>query len=218
MRTRVKICGLTRAEDVAVAVACGADALGLIFFPPSARAVDVDQAASLADSVPALVDLVGVFVDPNEKEVSEVLDRVPLTLLQFHGNETPEQCETYGVPYMKAVRMQDGVDLEALSDQHPNARAFLLDTYHPESVGGTGAAFDWTRARIALNAPVILAGGLAADNVGEALTQSGAWAVDVSTGVESEPGKKSAVKIVEFCRAVRSWDTLGTDSKVGEDA
>ena len=218
MRTRVKICGLTRAEDAAVAVACGADALGLIFFPQSTRAVDVDQAASLAASVPALVDLVGVFVDPNETEVSAVLDRVPITLLQFHGNETREQCETYGVPYMKAVRMRDGVDLEALSDQHPNARAFLLDTYHPESVGGTGAAFDWTRARIALNAPVILAGGLAADNVGEALTQSGAWAVDVSTGVESEPGKKSAVKIVEFCRAVRAWDTQGTDSKVGEDA
>lgn len=218
MRTRVKICGLTRAEDAAVAIACGADALGLIFFPPSPRAVDLNQAASLAASIPALVNLVGVFVDPSETEVAEVLDRVPLTLLQFHGNETREQCETYGMPYIKAVRMRDGVELKTLSDQHPNARAFLLDTYHPKAVGGTGAAFDWTRARIALNAPVILAGGLAADNVGEALTQSGAWAVDVSTGVESEPGRKSAVKIVEFCRAVRAWDTRGAAPTVGGDA
>ncbi len=218
MRTRVKICGLTRAEDAAVAIACGADALGLIFFPSSPRAVDLDQAASLASAVPALVDLVGVFVDPSEIEVSEVLNRVPLTLLQFHGNETPEQCETYGLPYIKAVRMRDGVDLESLGDQHPNAQAFLLDTYHPGAVGGTGAAFDWTRARIALSAPVIVAGGLAAHNVGEALTQSGAWAVDVSTGVESELGKKSAVKIVEFCRAVRAWDTEGADSTAGGHA
>ncbi|HAF74199.1 MAG TPA: N-(5'-phosphoribosyl)anthranilate isomerase, partial [Gammaproteobacteria bacterium] len=162
MRTRVKICGLSRAEDAAVAIACGADALGLIFFPPSPRAVDLNQAASLAASVPALVDLVGVFVDPTEAEVAAVLDRVPLTLLQFHGDETREQCEAYGTPYIKAVRMRDEVQLETLGDQHPNARAFLLDTYHPKAVGGTGAAFDWTRARIELSAPVILAGGLEA--------------------------------------------------------
>ena len=218
MRTRVKICGLSRAEDAAVAIACGADALGLIFFPPSPRAVDLNQAASLAASVPALVDLVGVFVDPTEAEVAAVLDRVPLTLLQFHGDETREQCEAYGTPYIKAVRMRDEVQLETLADQHPNARAFLLDTYHPKAVGGTGAAFDWTRARIELSAPVILAGGLEAHNVGEALTQSGAWAVDVSTGVESEPGRKCAVKMLEFCKAVRAWDTQGTDPTVGGDS
>ena len=150
--------------------------------------------------------------------MAEVLDRVPLTLLQFHGDETREQCEGYGMPYIKGVRMRDEVQLEALGDQHPNARAFLLDTYHPREVGGTGTAFDWTRARIMLNAPVILAGGLEAQNVGKALALSGAWAVDVSTGVESEPGKKSAVKIVEFCRAVRVWDTQGADRRAGVEA
>ena len=215
MRTRVKICGLTRENDAAVAIASGADALGLIFFPQSRRAVALEQAASLADSVPALVDLVGVFVDPSETEVSYVLDRVPLTILQFHGEETREHCERFGMPYIKAVRMRDEVNLDIVCDQHPGASAFLLDTYQPETVGGTGATFDWERARVSLPAPVILAGGLDAGNVGDALAQSGAWAVDVSTGVELEPGIKSPEKIVEFCQAVRAWDLHGAGSTAG---
>jgi len=206
VRTRIKICGITRAEDAAVAVEAGADAIGLIFFPGSRRAVDLGQAASVAQEIPPLVDLVGVFVDAGEPDISSVLETVPLTALQFHGSESVASCERYGLPYIKSVRMMDEVDLAQLPGKYPSAGAFLLDTYHKDALGGTGISFDWGRARIKLPVPVILAGGLHSGNVGQALGQCGAWAVDVSTGVEFEPGRKSPDKIRAFCNAVTAWD------------
>ncbi|MGE4660575.1 MAG: phosphoribosylanthranilate isomerase [Arenicellales bacterium] len=206
MRTRIKICGITRAEDAAVAVEAGADAIGLIFFPGSRRAIDLGQAVSVAQEVPPLVDLVGVFVDPAEPDIAGVLDNVPLTALQFHGSESVANCERYGLPYIKAIRMMDEVDPAQLPEKYPSAGAFLLDTYHRDALGGTGVSFDWGRARIKLPVPVILAGGLHSGNVGEALGQCGAWAVDVSTGVECERGRKSPDKIRAFCEAVTAWD------------
>ncbi|HCK75652.1 MAG TPA: phosphoribosylanthranilate isomerase [Gammaproteobacteria bacterium] len=210
MRTRIKICGITCAEDAAAAVAAGADALGLIFFPQSRRMIGLDQAAAVAREVPAMVDLIGVFVDPSEGEIARVLDRIPLTLLQFHGAEPAVECDRSGLPYIKAIRMRDGIEIDKLPATYPNAGAFLLDTYHAEAVGGTGVSFDWRRARVNFSAPVILAGGLEPHNVSQALDQSGAWAVDVSTGVEVEPGRKSAEKIQAFCQAVYAWDTQAT--------
>jgi len=215
VRTRIKVCGITRAEDAAVAVAAGADAIGLIFFPGSRRAVDLAQATSVAKEVPPLVDLVGVFVDPGEPDVASILDSVPLTALQFHGSEPVAKCESYGLPYIKAIRMMDEVDPAQLPGKYPSAGAFLLDTYHGDAFGGTGVSFDWGRARITLPVPVILAGGLHSGNVGEALGQCGAWAVDVSTGVEFEPGRKSPDKIRAFCEAVTAWDMQASRATEG---
>tara|TARA_B100000315_G_scaffold130012_1_gene119616 strand:+ start:2447 stop:3106 length:660 start_codon:yes stop_codon:yes gene_type:complete len=218
VRTRIKICGITRTEDAAVAVAAGADAIGLIFFPGSRRAVDLAQAASVAREIPPLVDLVGVFVDPGEPDIASVLDKVPLTALQFHGSEPAAECERYGLPYIKGIRMMDQVDPAQLPGKYPSAGAFLLDTYHADTLGGTGVSFDWDRARIKLPVPVILAGGLNSGNVGEALGQSGAWAVDVSTGVEFGPGRKSPDKIRSFCQAVAAWDLQAARTTQGAQA
>ena len=214
MRTRIKICGITRAEDAAVAVAAGADALGLIFFPQSRRAVDLAQAMAVAKEAPPMVDLVGVFVDPSEAEITRVLESIPLTALQFHGSEPAAECDRSGLPYIKAIRMREGIDTDRLAVAYPNAGAFLLDTYHADAVGGTGIAFDWHRAKLELPVPVILAGGLDAHNVADALDQSGAWAVDVSTGVEVEPGRKCHEKMKAFCEAVCVWDTQAGDRPI----
>jgi len=206
VRTRIKICGITRASDAAVAVAAGVDAVGLIFFPPSRRAVSMNDAAAVGREIPALVDLVGVFVDPAPGQVEAVLDQVPVTVLQFHGNETALVCEQFKLPYIKAVRMKPEIDPLQADRLHPNAGALLLDTYRQQEVGGTGASFDWTQARVKTRAPIILAGGLCSDNVAEALAQSDAWGVDVSTGVEVMPGLKDVEKIKMFCRTVREFD------------
>ena len=214
MRTRIKICGITRAEDAAVAVTAGADALGLIFFPQSRRVVDLAQATAVAREAPPMVDLVGVFVDPSEAEITRVLESVPLTVLQFHGSESATECDRGGLPYIKAVRMREGIDAERLPVAYPNAGAFLLDTYHADAVGGTGVSFDWDRANLDLPVPVILAGGLDSHTVAAALDRSGAWAVDVSTGVELEPGRKCPKKMKAFCEAVSAWDAKAADRPI----
>jgi len=168
--------------------------------------VSMNDAVAVGREIPALVDLVGVFVDPAPGQVEAVLDQVPVTVLQFHGNETALVCEQFKLPYIKAVRMKPEIDPLQTDQLHPNAGALLLDTYCQQEVGGTGASFDWTQARIKTQAPIILAGGLCTDNVPEALTQSDAWGVDVSTGVEVMPGLKDAEKIKMFCRTVREFD------------
>ena len=208
MRTRIKICGITRVEDAATAISCGADAIGLIFYGPSPRAVSIRQAADIADSLPALVHVVGVFGDPNEREIDRVLSKVRLTLLQFHGNESAEFCDGFGVPYIKTLRMSDDAEPEVYARSYPQARALLLDTYDSQRYGGTGLAFSWERARECQSSPVIIAGGIDACNVSAAGSKSGAYAVDVSSGVETSPGQKSAEKIESFICAVRSHDQM----------
>ena len=210
MRTRIKICGLTRPTDARTATDTGVDALGLIFYRPSPRAVDIGVAAEIATDVPAFITVVGVFVNGSPQDIEEVLAKVPVTCLQFHGDESAEDCERYGIPYIKTVRMQDGVLPAEIARSHPTASAILLDSYHPHKYGGTGGSFSWERARDCREKPVVLAGGLSALNVAEAIMVSGAYGVDVSTGVESSPGIKDPSKISDLVGVVRACNQAVT--------
>jgi len=203
MRTRVKICGITRVDDAQAAVQAGADAIGLVFDPQSPRYVTTERAASIAGAVGPFVSVVGLFVNAEPDAIRNTLNRVPITLLQFHGSETPDQCRLYELPYIKAVRMRNDVDLHAEAAAHVDALALLLDTYVPEVAGGSGHAFDWTRVPSDLHKPLIVAGGLSPANVGEAIRAVHPYAVDVSSGVEMTKGIKDPAKIEAFVRAVR---------------
>jgi len=202
MRTRVKICGITRREDAQEAARQGADAIGLVFYPPSARAVSVEQARDIVRGLPPFVTVVGLFVDEQRDKIAQTLQRVRIDLLQFHGEEPPEACLGFGRPYIKAVRMHDGVDLPGLRDQYRDASALLLDTYRPGRPGGTGAVFDWSVIPRELAAEIVLAGGLGPENVETAVRRVGPYAVDVSGGVERAKGVKDAAKIAAFLRGV----------------
>jgi phosphoribosylanthranilate isomerase len=204
MRTRVKICGITRREDALDAVRLGADAIGLVFYPPSPRCVPLDQASAIVDRLPPFVTVVGLFVNASREEIGDVLGAVRIDLLQFHGTECPEYCAAHGRPYIKAVRVREGIDLLAARERYAGASALLLDTYQPGVPGGTGRAFDWGLVPPELGAQAILAGGLDPDNVGEAVRRVRPYAVDVSGGVEREKGRKDAGKIAAFMRGVAS--------------
>ncbi len=204
-RTRIKICGLTRECDVLAAVEAGADALGFVFFAPSPRYVSPARAAELARLVPPFVTLVGLFVGASAEEVSRVRDELPLGLLQFHGDETNEECERHGLPWIKAARMRPGLDLVEFGASHSGASALLLDAYVHE-FGGSGQTFDWNLIPPGLSSSIILSGGLTPDNVGEAVRRVRPWAVDVSSGVESAKGIKDAAKIAAFVKGVRDAD------------
>ena len=193
--------------DAEAAVVAGVDALGLVFFDASPRAVNLSTAAEIANGVSCFVDVVGVFVNPLAREVENVLNNVPLTLLQFHGEETLNECERFGIPYIKTVRMQRGVDPGEVARTHPSARAILLDTYHPKIYGGTGKSFPWEQARMCQDKPIILAGGLTDQTVSQALSLSNPYAVDISTGVEVVPGVKDILKIRTFVQAVAKHDS-----------
>ena len=206
MRTRIKICGITSVGDARLAVSAGADAIGLVFYEKSPRYVHPSRAAMIAAAVPPMVDVVGVFVNPQKEEVERVSQEVPISVLQFHGDEAGEACEQFNKPYIKALRMSDSADPHSIVAAHPQLGALLLDTYQEEAVGGTGAIFDWSRARLDLRVPVILAGGLRPENIEDALASCDPFGVDVSSGVESAPGKKEVGKVIAFCDAVRSWD------------
>ncbi|KAA6187009.1 phosphoribosylanthranilate isomerase [Thiohalocapsa marina] len=205
-RTRVKICGLTREQDVADAVALGADAIGLVFHAPSPRAVSVELAAALTATVPAFVTVVGLFVDAEAERVREVLRRVPLGALQFHGREEPTYCAAFGHPWIKALAMRDGIDAMAEARRYGGAASLLLDTFDPRVAGGTGRRFDWDLIPAALAGRIILAGGLDAGNVAAAVARVQPHAVDVSGGVESARGIKDRLKIAEFMQGVRNGD------------
>jgi phosphoribosylanthranilate isomerase len=204
MRTRVKICGITRVEDALAAARLGADAVGLVFSAKSPRAVSVIQAQAIVRALPPFIAAVGLFVDADPREIRAVVAALPLQLLQFHGNEDPEGCRGYGLPYLKALRMREGVDLAAMARPYGDAVGILADAYVEGVAGGTGTTFDWSRIPTGLAQPVILAGGLNPDNVAAAVRQVRPWAVDVSGGVESAPGVKDAAKIAAFIKGVNS--------------
>jgi phosphoribosylanthranilate isomerase len=205
-RTRVKICGITRLEHARAAAGAGADAIGLVFYRESPRYLSVRDAAAIAESLPPFVAAVGLFVNAAERDVRAVLDAVDLDLLQFHGDESAEFCARFGRPYMRAVRMEPGTDLLEYAGRFSRAKALLLDAHVPGQPGGTGRTFDWAGIPRDLSLPLVLSGGLTAANVGRAVREVGPWAVDVSSGVESERGVKDPKKIVEFIRSVRRED------------
>ncbi|HLA32681.1 MAG TPA: phosphoribosylanthranilate isomerase [Pseudomonas sp.] len=200
---RSKICGITRIEDALLAAEAGADAIGLVFYAKSPRAVDVRQARAIIAALPPFVTTVGLFVDASSCELGEILDAVPLDLLQFHGDESPAFCDGFRRPYIKALRVKPGDDIAARVEAYKDAAGILLDTYVPGIPGGTGEAFDWSLVPQGLSKPIILAGGLTAENVAEAIKQVRPYAVDVSGGVEASKGIKDAEKIRAFMRAVK---------------
>jgi phosphoribosylanthranilate isomerase len=204
-RTRIKICGFTRNEDLAAAVNAGADAIGLVFYPPSPRFLAAEAAALLARQVPPFVTRVGLFVNAEPAMVREILAQVPIDLLQFHGDEDAQYCEQFGRPYIKAARVKPGLDLLEFARAFPTAQGLLLDAW-VEAYGGAGQSFDWSLIPENLPLPIVLSGGLHAGNVIEAVVKTRPWAVDVSSGVEFSKGIKDAVKIVAFVAAVRMAD------------
>ena len=206
MRTRVKICGLTRLEDIDAAVAAGADAIGLVFYPPSPRFLSVEQAVELSARVPPFVTKVGLFVNQDVDTVQRISTAASLDLLQFHGEESEAYCRTFGRPYIKAARVRPGLDLLEFAASYPSAAGLLLDAY-VESYGGAGETFDWSMIPEKLPLPMILSGGLHDANVGAAIRRLHPWAVDVSSGVESRKGIKDAGKIVDFIAAVQHADS-----------
>jgi phosphoribosylanthranilate isomerase len=217
-RTRVKICGITRVADGLAASDAGADAIGLNFWSGTPRFVEIGRAREIADALPPFVTKVGLFVDPAAAEVDAILAAVALDVLQFHGTEPPALCRASGRPYLKAIHMKDGVDLLEYAALYEDAAGLLFDSYWPGDLpGGTGRAFDWSRLSQAvqakLPAPVILSGGLDADNVGDAIRAVRPWAVDASSGVEergpdgkARRGLKDAARIAAFIEGVRNAD------------
>jgi phosphoribosylanthranilate isomerase len=201
--TRIKICGITRSEDALVCAHAGADAIGLVFYPPSPRHVAAAQAAMIARALPPFVTTVGLFVNPAAEQVEAVLNEVHLDVLQFHGDEPPEFCASFGVPYLKAIRVKAGVDLVQCAIRYQEAQGLLLDAYVEGTPGGTGRSFDWKLIPAELPLPVILSGGLEPANVADAICRVRPWAVDVSSGVEASKGIKDAAKITAFVEGVR---------------
>ena len=205
MRTRVKICGITREADAIAAAQAGADAIGLVFYPPSPRFLSVERAVEIRDALPPFVSAVALFVNPDAAQVAQVLGRVRPAMLQFHGEETPQFCAQFGVPYIKACRVRKGADLLEYLRPFSTAAGWLLDS-HVEEYGGVGERFDWSLAPAVRDRPIILAGGLTRDNVAEAIRHVRPWGVDVTSGVESAKGVKDVAKIAAFIAEVRNAD------------
>ena len=209
MKTRVKICGLTRECDVDAAVAAGADAIGFVFYPPSPRYVTPQRAAELARRIPPFIDVVGLFVNTAPEDVLATCAQVPINLLQFHGDETPDYCRQFARPWLRAARVREGLDLIEFARSFADARGLLLDAF-VEGYGGGGHVFDWTLIPPDLPGFLVLSGGLTADNVGQAIERVRPLAVDVSSGVEisgkAGKGIKDQDKIAAFVAAVRKAD------------
>jgi phosphoribosylanthranilate isomerase len=217
VRTRVKICGITRAQDARAAALAGADAIGLVFYPPSPRYLSTERAVELRDALPPFVQTVALFVNPDAAQVAQVLQRVRPAMLQFHGDETPEFCAQFGAPFVKAYRVKSGASSGISAGEHAleylrpfsRAAAWLFDSHVPE-YGGVGESFDWSLLPATstgrVERPVILSGGLSRENVAEAIRRVRPWGVDVSSGVESAKGVKDAAKIAAFIAEVRDAD------------
>ncbi len=214
MRTRVKICGITRVEDGIAAARAGADAIGLVFWSGTPRCVSLEQARAITRTGPAFVTIVGLFVDPTSEAVTSALAAVPLDVLQFHGNEPADFCASFARPYIKAVPVKPGVDLLQYASRYGDAQGLIFDAFEPGGLpGGTGKTFDWSELPAALQRPLILSGGLTPQNVAAAIRTARPWAVDVSSGVEltdddgrTRKGIKSAAKIAAFIREARNAD------------
>ena len=210
MRTRVKICGFTRIEEAVYAARQGVDAIGLVFYPPSPRHVEIEQAIRIVNALPAFTSVVALFVDEQEARIREVLARVPIDCLQFHGDEPAEACRIYDKRYIKAVSMREGIDIAALADHYHDAAGLLLDAFHPDTKGGTGSQFDWAMIPQSCTLPVILAGGLDETNAKQAVQAVRPYALDVSSGVESAKGIKDSLKIAAFIKQVNEADRITT--------
>lgn len=206
-RTRVKICGVTRPEDAREAAYLGADAIGLVFYEPSPRCVAIAGARAVVEALPPFVTVVGLFCDAPADQVRAVLREVPLDVLQFHGEEPADFCSGFERPYIKAVRIREGVDLHACAEGYHRAQALLLDHYQEGVAGGTGTAFDWARVPDDVGMPLVLAGGLTPDNVGTAIAAVRPYGVDVSSGVEVAKGVKDHGKMAAFIRSVNHVQT-----------
>lgn len=202
VRVRVKFCGITRREDALAAIAAGVDAIGLVFFAPSPRAVTIAQAVEITACLPPLVTKVGLFVDAPTHQVEDTLRGVPLDLLQFHGDETPAECGRYEKPFIKAIRVREDTDLRDCEVAYADAAALLLDAHVDGVAGGTGQRFDWSLIPASLRKPLILAGGLTPDNVREAIARVQPYAVDVSGGIELAKGVKDPAKMHAFMEGV----------------
>jgi phosphoribosylanthranilate isomerase len=206
MATAVKICGITRVEDALAAAQAGAHAIGLIFAAESPRRVSTAVARQVVEALPPFVTPVALFVDPQPAEVERVIGEVGPQLLQFHGDEAPDFCVRFSVPYIKVARVGPGVDLLQYAGRYRAAKGLLLDAFVEGSRGGTGSTFDWSLIPAKIPLPLILAGGLDPDNVGDAVRRVRPWAVDVSSGVETAKGIKDAARIAAFIRGVRDAD------------
>lgn len=205
MRTRIKVCGITRSEDLRAVADSGADAFGLVFYPSSQRCLTPERARALRNAAPAFLTSVALFVNPALEQVARVLEIVRPEVLQFHGEESPEFCRGFGQPYIKACRVKPGVDLLEYWRRFPDASAWLADTW-VEEYGGVGVGFDWSLLPAEIERPLVVSGGLAPENVAGAIRRLRPWAVDVSSGVESAKGIKDASRIDAFVREVRNAD------------
>src|ERR671914_2246110 len=205
LRTRIKICGITRTTDAGAAASAGADAIGLVFYPPSPRFLSIERAREIRDALPPFVQTVALFVNADAAQVSQVIGRVHPAMLQFHGDEPPQFCAQFGLPYVKACRVKAGVDALEYLRPFSGAAAWLFDSFVAQ-YGGVGESFDWSLLPAARERPFILSGGLARENVAEAIRRVRPWGVDVSSGVESAKGIKDGAKIAAFIAEVRNAD------------
>jgi len=205
VRTRVKICGITRTQDARAAAEAGADAIGLVFYPPSPRYLSVERAVEIRDALPPFLQTVALLVNADAAQVAQVIGRVHPAMLQFHGDETPEFCAQFGLPFVKACRVRPGVDALAYLQPYSRAAAWLVDSFVPE-YGGVGESFDWSLVPQQRSRPLILSGGLERGNVARAIRAVRPWGVDVSSGVESAKGIKDAAKMSAFIAEVRNAD------------
>ncbi|MCS4534480.1 phosphoribosylanthranilate isomerase [Neisseria montereyensis] len=201
---RTKICGFTRPEDARAAAELGVDAIGLVFYDKSKRAVNIQQAQAIVEALPPFVSVVGLFVNESAERINDILAQVPIDIIQFHGDETPEFCRGFRRPYIKAVRVQDTAGITAAIEQFADARAVLFDAYVDGEYGGTGHRFDWQMLPETLSGHWVLSGGLTPDNTAAAIALTGATAIDVSSGVESAPGIKCPQKMAAFLQAARA--------------
>jgi phosphoribosylanthranilate isomerase len=206
MRTRVKICGFTQVEQAVQAARLGVDAIGLVFYPPSPRHIEIEQARQIVAALPAFTTVVALFVNEQEVRIRKVLAQVAIDCIQFHGEEKAEDCRIYGKPYIKALQVHPGVNIPELAKQYHDAAGLLLDAYHPDVKGGSGHSFDWDLIPKQCDLPIILAGGLSVENAKSAVQTVRPYALDVSSGVEITKGFKEVAKMAAFITQVNEGD------------